>query len=252
MSDLSFKFTLKKPTGDEVRRLRVSTSLTMETLRSTVAEWWPETDVLLQYTDDDGDNVTFSTEPEWRECIAVLGRDSVVRITVVPNVKACLKKDRLERQARREAKEKEKEVLSEIKRAAKADKKDMKREMKEARRMLKAALRAPAFHQGEEEVLEGEDDFEPEQLEAPEAAVPSTTTTIPHEAVATNIMSALKGIMGSVFQKIPAATPAACPEPNEEDVSTLAAIFPTHDRETLVAALKSSKDVRQAIEKLLC
>lgn len=75
---LQIKVALHRPRGVELRRIRGAYSL--GTLRAAVEEMWPLKDrkegrmeLVLEYEDDEGDQVRLTTDAEWMEAVRLLG-----------------------------------------------------------------------------------------------------------------------------------------------------------------------------------
>eukprot|EP01012_Entosiphon_sulcatum_P048687 TRINITY_DN671_c0_g1_i2.p1 TRINITY_DN671_c0_g1~~TRINITY_DN671_c0_g1_i2.p1 ORF type:complete len:241 (-),score=41.53 TRINITY_DN671_c0_g1_i2:362-1084(-) len=74
----------------QVRRLRVPENCSLTDLLALIPHQVPDLAGLhfsLQYTDDEGDNITFALEAEWLECLAVNAGKPVLRLSLVPSKK---------------------------------------------------------------------------------------------------------------------------------------------------------------------
>ena len=87
--DFSIKFALQKKSGVETRRVRGA--YTLAELQSVVGQWWGCPNLRWQYRDPEGDMVTMTTEPEWVECVRLVGPTTSatpIRVTIFKAVKA--------------------------------------------------------------------------------------------------------------------------------------------------------------------
>ena len=236
---VTIKFVLKRSAGDEVHRFRSDAATTFDAVLEMVRQWWPSPDPLcqtyvLQYTDGDGDVVTMGSEPEWRECIAVLGQ-GVVRVTVSKRGKG--------------GKKEFKAMAADIEDVTSSLKEEVTFE--ETQKMLDdsdARVVAPPSKSRKTRALWRK------SMKAVLQAKRCAEKQAKKKIVIDSVGDAIKGFFGflgkiAAPRTVPATTDAA---PVAPEMATLLAVFPGLDEATATLVLRAARgNVRKAIESLL-